>query len=109
MDPARPTLVGFFSPGCAPCSERIPDFVSFSGTGVATLAVVTDGDDTGPYVARLSDVDVTVQPADGAWVTGFAVTSYPTFCLVGADGVVLGSGNALTDLPLAATPVPAAR
>jgi hypothetical protein len=42
---------------------------------------------------------VIVQSGQGAWAQGFAVTSYPTLCLVSADGVVLGSGNTFGDLP----------
>ncbi|GAA0911167.1 TlpA family protein disulfide reductase [Virgisporangium aurantiacum] len=105
VDPARPTLIGFFSPGCAPCADRIPEFVDYAGTGVAKVAVVVtdlpaEGDD---YVRRLSAVDVTVQPGQEAWVQGFAVTSYPTLCLVSSDGVVLGSGNTFGDLPTLST------
>jgi hypothetical protein len=101
VDPARATLIGFFSPGCAPCRERIPEFVGRAGKGVATVAVVvadlpSEGDE---YVRQLSGVDVTVQPRDGGWTEAFAISGYPTLCLVSADGVVLGSGNMFNELP----------
>lgn len=101
VDPGRPTLIGFFSPGCAPCSERIPEFVKHAETGVAAVAVVvTDSPEDGDeYVRRLSSVDVMVQGPAGEWNQGFAVNSYPTLCLVGPDGVVVASGNMFSDLP----------
>jgi hypothetical protein len=101
VDPARTMLIGFFSPGCGPCADRIPEFVEYAGTGVGKVAVVvtdlaSEGDE---YVGQLSAVDVIVQSGQGAWAQGFAVSSYPTLCLVSADGVVLGSGNTFGDLP----------
>jgi hypothetical protein len=44
-------------------------------------------------------VDVVVEPDGGAWATALRVTSFPMFCLVDRDGVVLGSGNGISDLP----------
>jgi hypothetical protein len=95
-------LVGFFSPGCRPCEERIPEFIRFhERTGIAAVAVVVDTDgDSGPHVRRLSGhVEVVVEPAGGTFGTAFQVTSYPALCLVDTAGVVLASGNAFSDLP----------
>jgi hypothetical protein len=94
-------LVGFFSPGCQPCEERIGDFLRYrERTGVAALAVVVDDGDTGPHVSRLSgQVDVVVEPANGAFGTAFRVTSYPALCLVDSAGVVLSGGNTFSELP----------
>jgi hypothetical protein len=71
-----------------------------AGTGTTTVAViVTDAADSAPYATRLAAVDVVVEPGGGALATALRVTSFPTFCLVDRDGVVLGSGNGISDLP----------
>jgi hypothetical protein len=96
VDRVRATLLGFFSPGCAPCADSIPAFVDLAA-GFTTVAVIV-GDDAS-YAARLAAVDVVVEPDGGPWATALQVTSFPTFCLVDRDGVVLGSGNGISDLP----------
>ena len=94
-------LVGFFSPGCQPCEERIGEFIRYhERTAVAALAIVVGDGDTGPHVSRLSGhVDVVVEPANGAFGTAFQVTSYPALCLVDSAGVVLAGGSTFGDLP----------
>jgi hypothetical protein len=97
-----PLLVGFFSPDCRPCEERIPEFIRYHDrTGVAAIAVVIGDELTGgPHVSRLSGhVDVVVEPRNGPFGTAFQVTSYPALCLVDPSGLVLGGGNAFSDLP----------
>jgi thiol-disulfide isomerase/thioredoxin len=100
--PGASQLVGFFSVGCGACDERIPEFIAYQQrTGVAAFAVVvTDADDSGPYVARLSThVDVVVERERGPLATTFGVTSFPALCLVDSAGVVVAGGNAFPELP----------
>ncbi|BEL05299.1 hypothetical protein Q0Z83_034900 [Actinoplanes sichuanensis] len=100
--PGSAQLIGFFSIGCGACDDRIPEFIAYQQrTGVAAVAVVvTDADDSGPYVARLSPhVDVVVERERGPLATVYAVTSFPALCLVDAQGVVVAGGNAFPELP----------
>ncbi|GAA2588841.1 hypothetical protein GCM10010399_18610 [Dactylosporangium fulvum] len=101
VDADRVTLVGFFTEGCRPCADIIPEFLDrHARTGVAAIAVVvTDATDGETYAERLAEVDVLVEPSGGSWATAFRVSSFPTLCLVDRGGVILGSGNAFTDLP----------
>ncbi|MFF5235381.1 TlpA family protein disulfide reductase [Dactylosporangium sp. NPDC000521] len=102
VDADRATLVGFFTPGCKPCADSIPEFLDrHARTGVAAVAVVvTDVAGSGLYAERLAEVDVLIEPGGGSWATAFRVSSFPTLCLIDRGGVVLGSGNAFTDLPM---------
>ncbi|MGY0233972.1 TlpA family protein disulfide reductase [Longispora urticae] len=101
-----PTLVGFFSPTCEPCKERLPQFVeytrSFDGR-VLAVAVGPDAEVT-DLVASLRQVaDVVVETDDGPVNKAFGVSGYPALCLV-EDGVVVASGYQIDALPV---PVPA--
>jgi hypothetical protein len=103
VDPDRVTLIGFFTPGCKPCADSIPQFLDVPvRAGVGAVAVVvtdTDAVDGGPYVNKLAAVDVVVERSGGNWATALQVTSFPMLCLVDRDGAVLGSGNAFSALP----------
>lgn len=95
-------LVGFFSPGCAPCAERIPEFCEYGERRrLPGLAIVVADDGSEPaYVSRLSAyADVVVEPTAGPVSTAFRVTSFPALCLLDADGNVLASGTTIADLP----------
>lgn len=97
-----PTLVGFFAPGCAPCTELLPAFL-VAATDRSALAVVDDGANDAEYVARLSAVGPVVRAEQAALlVDAFGVTGFPAVCLVGAGGVILDTGAHLL-----AEPVPA--
>ena len=99
LDP--PTLVGFFSPGCGPCQERLPDFVARARKAPAgrTLAVVV-GDDGDAMVEQLTGVaDVIVEARGGALATAFGVKGFPAFALVGDGGRIEASGTDLTSMP----------
>jgi hypothetical protein len=89
-------LVGFFSPGCQPCEECIPQFVD--DPTERKLAVLV-GDGSEAYAARLATAAaVVVEPPAGPVSQAFRVTSYPTLCLVDPGGVVLASGNSFREL-----------
>jgi hypothetical protein len=107
---AAPTLVGFLSPQCPACVDRLPRFVALAGRMPArkaqVMAVVVGGDEAGvarlrgeldPVATVLTDVD------RGDLVHAFGVTGFPAFAVVDADGLVLSSGY---DLDQIAVPVP---
>jgi thiol-disulfide isomerase/thioredoxin len=98
-------VVGFFSPGCAPCEALLPKFVAhaegLSGGRESVLAVVagTPGE-AASYAARLSPVArvVVEEPAGGVVVRAFQVSGYPTVFQLDGDGRVLVSGASLDRL-----------
>ena len=89
------TMLGFFSPGCRACEERLPLFVEQARrvtreTGRSVLAVVHGTDEeAAPQVAELSEVaHVVVEPNDGPLGEVFDIRGYPVFGLISADGTL---------------------
>lgn len=84
------TLVGFFSPSCRPCREKLPDFVRLARSGgrSRTLAVVVgDAEEAVPFVTELRSVARVVVEQSSAEPVGaaFKAAAYPTVLRVGAD------------------------
>jgi hypothetical protein len=102
------TLVGFFSPGCSSCRERLPDFVAASATfgPERSLAVVLGGTESaGEYLPALEPVArVVPQDPDGPLISAFSVSAFPTFFVVDATGRVLAGGHTIDDVSV---PIPA--
>jgi thiol-disulfide isomerase/thioredoxin len=99
-------LVGFFSPGCDPCKERMPEFIEYATRfDGRVVAVAADGvGDTGDMVARLGEVAEVVLEVDGGPVhAAFGAKGYPALLLVDPEGTVLGSGWDMSALPVPAT------
>jgi hypothetical protein len=98
-DLATGTMVGFFSPGCSACGEQLPKFVDAAaahpcGQGHVLAVVIGSEDDAKEYVSSLLlKARVVVQPHGSEIEKAFAVKGYPSFALVGADGVVTVSGD----------------
>jgi thiol-disulfide isomerase/thioredoxin len=88
------TLVGFFSPGCAPCEELLPQFVAAArampGGRAAVLAVVVSDDSSGAHLLdALRDVAFVVAEGRGGELgAAFGVNSYPATCQIDATGIV---------------------
>ncbi len=88
------TLVGFFSPGCAPCEELLPQFVAAAratpGGRAAVIAVVVADDSSGGYLLdALGDVaSVVLEGRGGELGAAFGVKSYPATCQIDATGTV---------------------
>jgi hypothetical protein len=101
VHPDGTQLIGFFSPGCTACEERIPEFLRYHRrSGVAALAIIAGTAGSADHVARLSGhVDVVVEDTPGEFGTAFGVTSYPALCLVDPEGVLLAGGNTIQQLP----------
>jgi hypothetical protein len=97
-----PMLIGFFSPGCRACVERLPGFVEYARAFDGRVLGVAVGphDDVADIVAALRPVaDVVVEPSEGPLATALQVKGFPAMATVGADGVVVGSGFELAALP----------
>jgi hypothetical protein len=95
-----PALVGFFSPGCDACHERLPDFRQAAGDhpGRALAVVIEDGLDPASLVADLDgSATVVLEPPGGPLMEAFGVQGFPVFALVGSDGTIQARGY---DLPL---------
>ncbi|WP_344161016.1 hypothetical protein [Nocardiopsis rhodophaea] len=78
------TLVGFFSPSCAPCREQLPKFVDRArqmpgGREHVLAAVVGDGAAAEHMVAELRAVArvVAERPGGGALSTAFQAVAFP--------------------------------
>jgi hypothetical protein len=98
------TLVGFFTPGCEPCKEKLPTFIEvapgISGGPEQVLAVVVASAEEGAETAaRLAEVArVVVEPYDGPVVKAFGASGFPAFGLLEGRQVV-ASGFELEALP----------
>lgn len=108
---AGTTLVGFVSPSCPACHERLPQFVELARTHaggrgqVLAVVVAPDGDEgAATIVAQLDAVARVVREPDrGPLVTAFGVEGYPAFALVGPHGDVVASGFEPAELNVPAT------
>ena len=90
-----PTLVGFFSPGCDACHERLGDFrVSAAAHPGTTLAVVVrDGGDAQALISELDGAGtVVVEDMGGPLTAAFGVRGFPAFASLDADRVLVAQG-----------------
>ncbi|MFZ4296706.1 TlpA family protein disulfide reductase [Streptomyces cinereoruber] len=98
------TLVGFFSPGCEPCTELLPRFSSavrrLRLPRARVLAVVAPG--PGEQRTYTEELDGLARVVTGdqaeAVVAAFGVTGYPVVCRVASDGTVTVVDRDLRDL-----------
>ncbi|MET8758829.1 hypothetical protein [Lentzea sp. NPDC004782] len=100
-------LVGFFSPNCEPCKERMPQFIEYATGHRGKVIAVAAGaaDEIADMVVRLGEVgEVVAEEMGGPLHTAFGTEGYPAVCLVGDDNTVVASGWEMSALP-----VPAAR
>jgi len=98
----RHRLVGFFSPGCRPCEEQLPEFVQRATEfpGHVLAVVVAENGHADEYAGRLAPIaDVVVEPSAGPLAHAFAVTSVPALCLVASNGTVVASGRTMAAIP----------
>ncbi|MBB5874262.1 thiol-disulfide isomerase/thioredoxin [Allocatelliglobosispora scoriae] len=99
------TLVGFFSPGCAPCRERLPEFVAYAaelgGADRVFAVVVSDvASEATETIDQLAGVArVVLEKDEGPVAAAFGVKGFPAVGLVNADGTVVASGSMLSGLP----------
>jgi hypothetical protein len=93
----EPALVGFFSPECDACHERLDDFrrAVAAHRGPAVAVVVRDGGDVAALSAGLTGVSVVVEDLGGPVTAAFGVQAFPMFVHLDADGRVLARGYEL--------------
>ncbi len=106
------SLIGFFTPGCAPCHDQVPAFLalarSLPGGPGHVLAVVSDRGraaasgpeaDVGRLAGDLAEAAQMVRgPSAGVVATALEVTGYPSFIVLGADGRVEAGAHAIAGL-----------
>lgn len=104
------SLVGFFSPGCPPCHDQLPEFVKFAetipgGAGQVLAVIIGPEKRAMEFAAGLDgQASVVIEPREGPAATAFSVPGIPSFYLVGATGRIEASGMAME---LIAIPEPA--
>lgn len=105
------SLVGFFSPGCAPCHDQVPHFTALAATvpGGAgrPLAVISDGHaaahgrdgDADELARQLADVaHVVREPSAGTVAAALGVSGFPSFILLDAQGRVTAGAHGIAGL-----------
>ena len=101
------TVVGFFTPDCEPCRERVPEFLAYAAgfPGSALAVAVGDPLETETLVAALAAADVVAEPVGGPLQSAFRVSGYPALCVVDSSGLLLAGGTVMRNLPTWSTRV----
>jgi len=95
---AGDTFVGFVSPGCEPCGERMPELLETlrawpGGREHAMVVVFGRRKAAAEYVEQLAPVaKVMVEAPNGPIAAAFGVKGFPIFGVVDQAGWVLRSG-----------------
>jgi peroxiredoxin len=95
------SVIGFFSPNCAPCHTQLPEFIELArgipGGPAQVLAVLTGGaDEVAEFAQALAGVaSVVVEPRRGPVAQAFSAVAYPTFYALDERGVVTTGGAAV--------------
>jgi hypothetical protein len=98
------SLVGFFSPDCPACAERLPEFVKYAealgGRDRAFAILIGEPEELTGLAERLDGVArLLTEPDFGPVAEAFAVKGYPAICLLDSHGVVAHSGTDLVRFP----------
>ncbi|MET8039895.1 hypothetical protein ABZU25_03390 [Micromonospora sp. NPDC005215] len=107
-------LVGFFSPSCTPCKERLPGFLAHAasrpGGRDSILAVVAGSpEEAADLVDQLQPVATVVVESDrGPVQQAFAVDGFPAFVLVAGDRVQVSNFDLASIIHADSAALPAA-
>jgi len=108
LDLSEDTMVGFFSPQCQPCRDRVPEFIALlesvpASERKAIAVVIGDRSSTSEMVAQLAPVArvITGEQAEPV-VKAFDTVSYPALYRMGNDGLVAASGHGMSVFPVLA-------
>jgi thiol-disulfide isomerase/thioredoxin len=104
------TLVGFFSPSCMACKDRLPDFVEYAarmpgGRAQVLASMSSEGGAGTQMVAQLEPVArVVVESEMDPIFIAFNVRGFPAFCLIDETGRILSKADDVSRLafPVAA-------
>ena len=103
-------LVGFFTPHCSLCHDRMPGFLQYARRAglerdQVFAVVVGSAEETAALAAELGPVASVVDEPDGGGSVyeAFGVRGLPAMYLLDADGVILASGTDLGSFPKAGT------
>nr|BFE58546.1 hypothetical protein GCM10020063_030720 [Dactylosporangium thailandense] len=108
FEPGAPAarLVGFFSPHCNLCHDRMPGFLQYArraGLDRSQVFAVVVGapEDTAALTAGLAPAASVVDEPDGGGSVyeAFGVRGLPAMYLLDPDGVILASGTDLGSFP----------
>ncbi|WP_204012268.1 TlpA family protein disulfide reductase, partial [Virgisporangium aurantiacum] len=97
-------LIAVLRVGCGPCHDQLPDFAAWArDTDAVALSLVTGPHrDAAEMIATLADVSTVVAGrAADALAETFAVTVFPTFLELDADGVVVRAETHLSRMTTA--------
>jgi hypothetical protein len=101
-------LIAFLAPDRAECLARVPDLKEYArahpGGGASVVAVVCGPPDKGATLAsELRDsMSVVLEPAHGPVQRAYAVSEYPLFYAIRADGRIAARGSTIEPLDGAA-------
>ncbi|SMC74926.1 TlpA family protein disulfide reductase [Kibdelosporangium aridum] len=98
-------LIGFFTPNCEPCKERMPEFIEYATRFDGRVIAVADVDPgaADDMVGRLGEVAEVVLERDGGPVhQALGAKGYPALSLVDGSGTVVASGWEISALPVPA-------
>jgi thiol-disulfide isomerase/thioredoxin len=101
------TLIGFFSPSCAPCKELAPKFAELAAGRDGVIAVISGlPEETSDMHDLLSPVAKIVSggPDGGPLAKAFRVDAFPRVFLVDETRTVLAAGHTLEALDGVLTP-----
>lgn len=97
------SLVGFLSPDCSACQERLPQFVAYAealGRDRTVAVLIGAPEELTDLAARVRPVArVVIEPSYGPVATAFSTTGYPALALLDRDGVVSHSGVSFAAFP----------
>jgi thiol-disulfide isomerase/thioredoxin len=96
------SLLGFFSLGCPPCRDAVPEFIDFARTipgGTSqVLAIVCGPEGTAAesLARELHDAaSVVIEPRQGPAAKAFQVSGYPRFFVLDDSGRIEASGPSM--------------
>jgi thiol-disulfide isomerase/thioredoxin len=101
------TLIGFFSPSCAPCKDLAPKFAALAAGHDGAIAVIAGfPDEMGDMLDLLSPVAkiVSGDVDGGPLAKAFGVEAFPRVFLVDETRTVLAAGHTLDALDGVLTP-----
>ncbi|MBT2500068.1 redoxin family protein [Agromyces sp. ISL-38] len=94
--------MGFFSPTCAPCRERLPEFISFAQRRSPddVVVIIQDGDGASEMAAAATGVARVIidDGPGGQLIESFQVDRFPTLIAL-QDGVVTTNTSIMGGLP----------